>query len=85
MNASITSSRVERPLAPTYRIDRSFEWNWQHGPHFDGPWPAVPATPMKTFLGFPVRSRFGIPPQHPADQSLGQDVRPLGLRPRTHE
>ena len=62
MNAPTSPSRIERPLAPTYRIDRSFEWNWQHGPHFEGPWPAVPATPMKTFFGFPVRSRFGIPP-----------------------
>jgi dihydroorotate dehydrogenase len=62
MTVPLSAAQVERPLAPTYRIDRSFEWNWQHGPHFEGPWPLVPETPMKTFFGFPVRSRFGIPP-----------------------
>ncbi len=62
MTVSLSPSQLERPLAPTYRIDRSFEWNWQHGPHFEGPWPVVPETPMKSFFGFPVRSRFGIPP-----------------------
>jgi len=54
--------QVARPLAPTYRMDHSFEWNWVHGPTFDGPWPVVSDTPMKSFFGFPVRSRFGIPP-----------------------
>lgn len=46
---------------PTYRVDRSFEWNYEHGPDFNGPWPAVPETPFKTFFGMPVRSRFGVP------------------------
>jgi dihydroorotate dehydrogenase len=45
----------------TYRFDQSFEWNYEHGPDFDGPWPRVPVTPMKSFFGYPVRSRFGIP------------------------
>jgi dihydroorotate dehydrogenase len=45
---------------PTYRIDRSFEWNAEHGPDFTGPFPTVPATPMTEFFGIPVRSRFGV-------------------------
>jgi dihydroorotate dehydrogenase (NAD+) catalytic subunit len=54
-------SRLPEPLRqPIYRIDRSFEWNATHGPGFDGPWPAVPASRMTEFFGLPVRSRFGI-------------------------
>jgi len=48
-------------VGPTYRIDRPFEWNFAHGPDFVGPWPTVPQTPSKAFLGLPVRSRFGVP------------------------
>lgn len=44
----------------TYRTDRTYRWNYEHGPAFAGPYPPVPATPMKSFLGLPVRSRFGI-------------------------
>ncbi len=48
------------PVRPTYRFDQSFEWNYDHGPDFNGPWPQVPVTPMKSFFGYPVRSRFGV-------------------------
>lgn len=44
----------------TYRIDRSYDWNYENGPVFDGPCPAVPATPRKTFLGYEVASRLGV-------------------------
>lgn len=44
----------------TYRIDQSFEWNAEHGPRFDGPYPAVPVTPVKDFFGLQVNSRFGL-------------------------
>jgi len=44
----------------TYRIDRSYDWNYAHGPCFSGPMPEVPETPLKEFFGVPVRSRFGI-------------------------
>lgn len=47
-------------VPPTYRIDRDFEWNFAHGPAFEGPWPEIPDTPAKDFFGVPVRSRFGI-------------------------
>lgn len=47
-------------LQPTYRLDRSYEDNVALGPAFDGPWPLVPQTPEKTFLGLPVHSRFGV-------------------------
>ena len=50
----------EAGVPPTYRIDRDFEWNFAHGPAFDGPWPDIPETPTKDFFGVPVRSRFGI-------------------------
>ncbi len=56
---------LARPLdpasRPTYRTDRSFEWNHANGPDFAGPWPDVPETPMKEFFGLAVRSRFGVP------------------------
>nr|MCU0897044.1 hypothetical protein [Burkholderiales bacterium] len=44
----------------TYRVDRSYDWNYAHGPVWDGPLPRVPATPLKRFLGMPVRSRLGV-------------------------
>jgi dihydroorotate dehydrogenase len=46
---------------PTYRVDRSFEWNHANGPDFSGPWPHVPETPRKDFFGLSVCSRFGVP------------------------
>lgn len=48
-------------VRPTYRVDRSFEWNHANGPDFAGPWPVVPETPLKDFFGLKVRSRFGVP------------------------
>lgn len=48
-------------LRPTYRTDRSFEWNHANGPDFDGPWPSVPPTPAKTVFGLTLNSRFGVP------------------------
>ncbi|MCZ7566960.1 MAG: hypothetical protein M5U08_26660 [Burkholderiales bacterium] len=47
-------------MLATYRTDRSYDWNYRHGPSFAGRVPAVPATPAKTFLGLPVRARIGI-------------------------
>jgi dihydroorotate dehydrogenase (NAD+) catalytic subunit len=44
----------------TYRIDRSYEWNYMHGPVWSGALPKVPDTPTKTFFGLPVASRLGI-------------------------
>ena len=60
---SETQLDLDAPLPavePTYRIDQTFEWNFANGPRFDGPWPPVPATPLKDFFGIPVASRFGI-------------------------
>jgi dihydroorotate dehydrogenase (NAD+) catalytic subunit len=56
------SSRLPDPMRePIYRIDRSFEWNAEHGPNFAGPWPPLAAAlPLTEFFGVPVRSRFGI-------------------------
>jgi len=44
----------------TYRIDRSYEWNYAHGPVWSGELPVVPDTPTKRFLGHDVASRIGI-------------------------
>lgn len=44
----------------TYRIDRSYDWNYEHGPSLDAPPPELPQTPSKTFLGYPVNARIGI-------------------------
>lgn len=50
--------------APTrlgsYRTDRSYAWNYAHGPQWEGALPVVPATPGKRFLGLEVASRLGI-------------------------
>ena len=56
-----TSAAIPPPLAaPLYRLDRTFEQNAAAGPNFAGPYPEVPSTPMKDFLGYRVASRFGI-------------------------
>lgn len=44
----------------TYRIDRSYDWNYENGPVFEGSFPAIPPTPRKSFLGHEVASRLGI-------------------------
>ena len=44
----------------SYRFDKSYEWNYANGPLLSGVEAAVPATPIKDFLGIPVASRFGI-------------------------
>lgn len=44
----------------TYRIDQSYDWNYEHGPSFTGSLGPVPETPEKDFFGYPVRSRIGI-------------------------
>ncbi len=51
---------LETRLPPTYRFDRTFEYNAAQGPRFDGEFPAVPQVPMKKFLGLDVNSRFGV-------------------------
>jgi dihydroorotate dehydrogenase len=62
-NAAIAGAKPAKTtgaLRPTYRIDCSFEWNAANGPDYDGPWPSVPETALKDFLGFKVRSRLGV-------------------------
>jgi predicted dehydrogenase len=44
----------------TYRTDRSYAWNYEHGPIWAGPMPVVPETPSKHFFGLEVASRIGI-------------------------
>ncbi len=44
----------------TYRRDRSYLWNYRHGPSYSGTFPRLPRTPLKDFLGYEVRSRLGI-------------------------
>ncbi|MFO0948848.1 MAG: hypothetical protein U1D30_23490 [Planctomycetota bacterium] len=51
---------METEYLPTYRVDETYERNYAAGPAFSGPFPSVPATPSKLFLGLPVRSRLGV-------------------------
>ncbi|MDA1178708.1 MAG: hypothetical protein O2931_07920 [Planctomycetota bacterium] len=44
----------------TYDIHESWETNCERGPAFAEAPPEVPWTPIKSFLGLPVRSRIGI-------------------------
>jgi dihydroorotate dehydrogenase (NAD+) catalytic subunit len=48
-------------MSGTYLLDRSYDWNYQHGPVFSGSLPPVPKTPLKDFFGYPVASRLGVP------------------------
>lgn len=43
-----------------YDLEQTWEHNAEHGPRLTGTPPLVPATPLKQFLGLPVRSRIGI-------------------------
>jgi dihydroorotate dehydrogenase len=53
-------------------MELGFEENAALGPDFEGPWPAVPQGPGNSFLGLPVRSRFGLA------AGLGVDSRWIG-------
>lgn len=44
----------------TYRLDRSFDWNFRNGPNYDGTFPKVPETPLKDYFGIPTHSRIGV-------------------------
>jgi dihydroorotate dehydrogenase (NAD+) catalytic subunit len=44
----------------TYRIDRTYAWNYEHGPDWQGPFPRVPRTQAKEVLGLSVNSRIGV-------------------------
>jgi dihydroorotate dehydrogenase len=57
----MNTSRAPGPARlGTYRTDRSYEWNYAHGPLWSGTLPAVPHTPSKRFFGVEVASRIGI-------------------------
>ncbi|MFT4690366.1 MAG: dihydroorotate dehydrogenase (NAD+) catalytic subunit [Limisphaerales bacterium] len=47
-------------MVQTYDIAASYRANYDAGPQFSDPPPEIPETPLKTFLGIPVRSRIGI-------------------------
>lgn len=44
----------------TYRMDRSYAWNYEHGPQYAEPYPTVPETPWKSLLSWDIRSRLGV-------------------------
>ncbi|MEE2661846.1 MAG: hypothetical protein VYB39_02355 [Pseudomonadota bacterium] len=44
----------------TYRLDRSFVWNFEHGPMHNGGFRSIPKTPLKEFFGLPTYSKFGV-------------------------
>jgi dihydroorotate dehydrogenase len=71
-----TVDDIQLALHPTYRIDKSFEWNAEHGPTFARPYPNIPETPLKDFFGLKVKSRFGLA------ASLGMTAEWIGLYAR---
>ena len=44
----------------TYRRDRSYRWNYRHGPSFKGPFPRITDAAQKEFFGSKVNSRLGV-------------------------
>jgi dihydroorotate dehydrogenase (NAD+) catalytic subunit len=44
----------------TYRLDRSFEWNFDNGPTYDNSFPSIPSTTLKDYFGITTNSRIGI-------------------------
>ncbi len=49
------------PSKWTYDINKSYDWNYENGPRFDGEFPIRNIFPSKKFLSFSVNSLFGIP------------------------
>lgn len=49
------------PLNWSYDINKSYDWNYDFGPHFKGELPEREILPTKKFLSFSVNSLFGIP------------------------
>ncbi len=47
-------------MTQTYDISQSYQFNYERGPAFASPAPALPEAPLKDFLGRKVRSRIGI-------------------------
>lgn len=47
-------------MIQTYDIHQTYRENYDRGPQFVDPPPPIPETPLKDFMGMPVRSRIGI-------------------------
>lgn len=45
---------------PTYNIHKSWDWNYDHGPNFAGPYPSFPKKASWQFLGHRLVSPLGI-------------------------
>jgi dihydroorotate dehydrogenase (NAD+) catalytic subunit len=45
----------------TYDITKSYDWNYEHGPQFNGDFPKHKHSGTKQFLTFNVNSLFGVP------------------------
>ncbi len=45
----------------TYDVTKSYDWNYEHGPNFNGIFPQRNIKPSKKFLNFNVNSLFGVP------------------------
>ncbi len=49
-------------LHPTYRVDKSYDWNYDNGPIFEDPLPKLQrGIPQIDFLGHKIFSRLGVP------------------------
>lgn len=55
-----TKNRIKKELLPTYRIDRSYEENYNLGPHFTSQVPKEIPVKEVNCLGFRLRSPIGI-------------------------
>lgn len=44
----------------TYHLNKSWDYNYDHGPKFKGPYPPLPKEKKWSFLGYPVISPLGV-------------------------
>lgn len=54
------AERKYKVTKPAYYVDKSWEYNYAHGPNFNGPYPPFPKEKNWTFLGHKVISPLGV-------------------------
>jgi dihydroorotate dehydrogenase (NAD+) catalytic subunit len=58
---SPTASPFTAYYAPLYDVNKSYDFNYEFGPIFNGPFPPDSNSDKKEFLGFRLNSLFGVP------------------------
>ena len=57
----VLEQTLSKGLHPTYDVTQSYEWNYQNGPCFEGPYPPLrKGVPDIPFLDFKLHSRLGV-------------------------